>query len=47
MIEIPIPGGEPLRLASLVLELNGTLTTAGNVAPAVPRLRRLTATLRD
>lgn len=48
MIEIPIPGGEPLRLASLVLDLSGTRSTDGHVTPEVQeRLWRLTATLRD
>ncbi|MDW7709703.1 MAG: HAD family hydrolase [Deferrisomatales bacterium] len=42
MIEIPIPGGEPLRLAALLLDMNGTLSTDGRVAPGVlERLRRL------
>ncbi|MBE0618882.1 MAG: ATPase P, partial [Proteobacteria bacterium] len=47
MIEIPIPGGAPLRLSSLLLDLNGTLAVDGCVAPAVrERLRRLGRELR-
>ena len=47
MIEIPIPGGDPLRLSSLLLDLNGTLSVDGLVAPAVlERLRRLGGELR-
>ena len=47
MIEVPIPGCEPLRLASLLLDMNGTLSVDGRVAPAVlERLRRLAGQLR-
>ncbi len=47
MIEIPIPGGEPLRLDSLLLDMNGTLSVDGRLAPAVlERLRRVVGLLR-
>lgn len=47
MIEVPIPGGEPLRLRDLLLDMNGTLSVDGRVAPAVlERLRRVAGLLR-
>lgn len=47
MIEVAIPGGETLRLSSLLLDLNGTLSVGGRVAPTVrARLRELCRRLR-
>jgi P-type E1-E2 ATPase len=39
---IQIPGGEPLRLANLLLDINGTITDRGTLLPGVAdRLARL------
>jgi soluble P-type ATPase len=35
VIEIPIPGGDALRIESLLLDMNGTLSTDGQVSAAV------------
>lgn len=44
MLELPIPGREPLRLAHLVLDYNGTLAVDGRLVPGVAD--RLTALAR-
>lgn len=35
MLELPIPGRPPLRVANLVLDYNGTLALDGNLLPGV------------
>ncbi|HWI63479.1 MAG TPA: ATPase P [Symbiobacteriaceae bacterium] len=35
MLELPIPGRPPLRVAHLVLDYNGTLAVDGNLLPGV------------
>jgi P-type E1-E2 ATPase len=40
MILVEIPGSEPWELASLVLDFNGTLATAGILVPGVVELLR-------
>lgn len=47
MLVVEIPGGEPLRLATLLLDYNGTLALDGVLLPGVAeRLERLAAVLR-
>ena len=41
LLELPIPGREPLRVSHLVLDYNGTLALDGNLLPGVSD--RLTA----
>ena len=44
MIEIAVPGADPLRLASALLDFNGTLAVDGKLIDGVPeRLRSLAA----
>jgi P-type E1-E2 ATPase len=46
MIEVPVPGGEGLRLEHLVLDVNGTLSDRGHLVDGVePRIRRLAGDL--
>jgi P-type E1-E2 ATPase len=45
-IEVPIPGGQPLRIRHIVFDFNGTLALDGALLPGVaPRLRRLAKVL--
>jgi len=47
MLELQIPGREPLRLAHLVLDYNGTLARDGALRPGVAeRIRQLAAHLQ-
>jgi P-type E1-E2 ATPase len=42
VIEVPVPGGDDLRLEHLVLDVNGTLSDRGRLIDGVePRVRRL------
>jgi len=43
MIEVPVPGAEPMRIEHLVSDFNGTLAVDGRLLPGVAQRLRLLA----